>query len=1255
LTDAQWEECLEARRIAATAGLDLTLREIAVRKGFLSKDRVKTLGSSGPRKGRLPRIPGLAFEALVGRGAMGSVYRARQTALGRTVAVKLIASRFARSRRYVRRFMREARLAARLDHPNVVRVFLAGRAGERCYLVMEYVEGKPLSRLLKVRGPLPEDRAMAVVAQVAGALAQAHRVGILHRDIKPANILLTEEGTARLADLGLAKDLSDGDDLDEAGTTVGTASYMAPEQCRGDRLDARSDVYSLGATLYHMLAGRAPFAGRDRREIMRCQVEEPLPPLDEFNPNVSPRVVAILERMVAKNPAERYPSMEALLLDVNDYLRTTGSAADAGGHASRAPARPTWRRIRWGRVAIYLLATAALVVALVLYGPFRPSPADLLADAERLAAERERDRAAEAFGDLQRRFPDTPEGRRAAERLAELAREVQADEVFRAARAFQAQGQYRRALEACRRLATRFEDTRSAEKARRLAESVRASASRQSLERARTALQRKRWEECLAALTEAREFGASGDAVAVIESEALHGLWLSHARLALAAGRKAEALDFFRRALRKKPDPALAGKVEKLVVEVAARDLLDTLIPRIEKATPGSWAWTPAMLDRLRPAAAVIWGVVNSPKAAAIRCSHTRPELLLALSLMGDKRAPERLREMVTGKTDPHFVAEGEPEGRYAALALARAGAAHMPWLAAQLVKDDADVARWSAFALARLGRHAADVLLRQARAEDPDRARMCLEALGTMGDAGAGALTVMLDDPRPPRRERARDLLLAMGAKAVRGVLDAVPLLGKEGWKLALDVLSTVGGGALDQLVEARVRSGGKQRIIVSQAVGRIGAAAVPGLLGVVRRGPPEAQKAALDLLHGLGGRVVPPLLAVAAEKEPFPEAVRRALEALGERAIPGLMDAFDDADPKVRSTAERALLALGDRGLAALRDLATASRRRPEDRLRALDVLARRRTAAVPSLLALMGAEDERVAREAEKRLRALGPDAVPALRDALHNASWRVRHRALTLYWEAAGTAALPQVEAMLRDRSETVRLTAVDLVSRHGKEESVSRLVPLLNDKSSSVRGAVVAALARMGGAKAVEALVGTLASRKPLPGANLKQVIAGFGQEALPALRRALWSRSFRARRDVLDVLALIGGAPAIDLLIWTLDDKDLDLRLRAVEHLSALGGYRAVTALAKRTSDGQIPMRRAAVEALGEMGDRRVVPDIADRLRRDAAVSVRLEAVKALAKLGGVEARAALATAAQNDANETVRRAAALALRRLNR
>lgn len=258
----------------------------------------------------------------IGRGSMGEVYLADQLSLSRRVAVKILAPGLTSSPDQVRRFRAEIHGLARLQHPNIVSAFYAGACGDVHYLAMTYVDGENLHAYSERRGPLPEDEALSVVYNVALALRYAwEEHGFIHRDIKPANIMIDGNGQVKLTDLGISKFVYEETSATYGHRIFGTPHYMSPEQARGELdLDFRSDMYSLGATLYHLLAGHPPFDGLEVDQIIHCQIRERPTPVRWIRPDLSDACGALLDRLLSKHAGDRFDSWDALLHAVTEAL-----------------------------------------------------------------------------------------------------------------------------------------------------------------------------------------------------------------------------------------------------------------------------------------------------------------------------------------------------------------------------------------------------------------------------------------------------------------------------------------------------------------------------------------------------------------------------------------------------------------------------------------------------------------------------------------------------------------------------------------------------------------------------------------------------------------------------------------------------------------------------------------------------------------------------------------------------------------------
>jgi len=245
----------------------------------------------------------------LGRGGMATVYAAHDIALDRRVAIKVIAPSLGASPALVERFRREARTAASLSHPNIIPIYSVRHADRLLYFVMKHVDGRPLDSILRETGALPVPTVQAILGQVAGAVGYAHRHGVVHRDIKPGNILIDDEGWCVVTDFGIAK-VAESEGLTTSGMMVGTPAYMSPEQCLSNNISGASDQYALGVVAYEMLTGRLPFPGTSMMSVMYAHVHVPVPAIEELRTECPPELAGAVMRMLAKEPDERWPSIE---------------------------------------------------------------------------------------------------------------------------------------------------------------------------------------------------------------------------------------------------------------------------------------------------------------------------------------------------------------------------------------------------------------------------------------------------------------------------------------------------------------------------------------------------------------------------------------------------------------------------------------------------------------------------------------------------------------------------------------------------------------------------------------------------------------------------------------------------------------------------------------------------------------------------------------------------------------------------------
>jgi protein kinase-like protein len=315
-----------------------------------SEPAVTERRAAGPPPGEPgSRIGRYTIESTLGQGSMGKVYLAQDPVIGRKVALKVITIRpdlsDAEAGQYRERFLREAQAAGALIHPNIVAVHDVGQdpATRSPYIVMEHVPGQDLKKVIVSRAPLSGPQAIGIVLQVAGALDYAHKSGIVHRDIKPANVLVTGQGRVKITDFGVAR--LPGSDLTRSDQFVGSPGFMSPEQLKGGQVDGRSDLFALGVILYQLLTGKAPFEGESVSEVLYRISTQPAEPPSETHADVSPDFDPILEKALAKDPAQRYQSGQDLIEALSPLARaeepeagteevTTGDAGDGAVAAS---------------------------------------------------------------------------------------------------------------------------------------------------------------------------------------------------------------------------------------------------------------------------------------------------------------------------------------------------------------------------------------------------------------------------------------------------------------------------------------------------------------------------------------------------------------------------------------------------------------------------------------------------------------------------------------------------------------------------------------------------------------------------------------------------------------------------------------------------------------------------------------------------------------------------------------------------------
>jgi len=332
----QIEAARAAEAESAKKGIHLSLGEVLVQQGILTQALRENIEKQLQAQQTKQLGPYKLIKKL-GEGGMGAVYLAEDTSVGGKVAVKVLAKKYSEQGEFLTRFLREAQATGKLNHANIVTAYNVGEDAGTHYYAMEYCDGDTLDRILKREEYLPWDKAIAVTIQVARGLKHAHEQGIIHRDIKPANVFICrplapggegdggegdvfgEAFVAKILDLGLSKNIGSSEQsyLTQTGTALGTPHYMSPEQARGDKgIDGRTDIYSLGATLYNLVTGQTPFSGMSAGVVMMKHLSEQLPNPQDMNADIPDGVVQIIQKMMAKAPADRYANCAELLADL---------------------------------------------------------------------------------------------------------------------------------------------------------------------------------------------------------------------------------------------------------------------------------------------------------------------------------------------------------------------------------------------------------------------------------------------------------------------------------------------------------------------------------------------------------------------------------------------------------------------------------------------------------------------------------------------------------------------------------------------------------------------------------------------------------------------------------------------------------------------------------------------------------------------------------------------------------------------------
>lgn len=321
-TQAEIDQCKALQERMARKDEHKPLMQIMVDAHVLTPNQAKRLLADSGAGNKVKEPPGYKVISPIGQGSMGMVYKAKQVSMDRTVALKILLRQLAMNKEFIERFHREARIAAKLSHNNVVQAIDSGEFSGHHFFVMEFVDGTNIKQELDKGKVYDEKEALRITLQVAEALDHAHQKGLIHRDVKPENIMLMGDGTAKLADLGLAR-LTEDETLAQAekGIAIGTPYYISPEQIRGAvDVDIRADIYSLGASLYHIVTGQVPFPGKTPTEVMQKHLRSKLVPPDHLNTRLTSGVGEIVETMMQKDRAKRYNFPQDLIIDLKAVM-----------------------------------------------------------------------------------------------------------------------------------------------------------------------------------------------------------------------------------------------------------------------------------------------------------------------------------------------------------------------------------------------------------------------------------------------------------------------------------------------------------------------------------------------------------------------------------------------------------------------------------------------------------------------------------------------------------------------------------------------------------------------------------------------------------------------------------------------------------------------------------------------------------------------------------------------------------------------
>ena len=383
VTRKQLEDTTHTYQQARKLGLKTTLLKVLEDKGLIDEKAAAEVRTELEIRGVRPKLGEYELIEKLGEGGMGTVFKAKHPRLNSVVALKILLPEIAGDPVLVQRLEREARLAARLQEADIVHVLDVQQVEGQHFIVMEYVEGESLEARLAREGRLPEEEALRITRDVARALSIAHQNNIIHRDMKPSNILLTRSGKVKVGDFGLSKDTAASEkSLTQSGASLGSPLYIAPEQVLDTkRVDKRADIYSLGATLFHMVTGASPFSATSTYEMMLKHIMDPLQDPRDTNPGLSRETSGLIRRMMEKNPAKRIQSCEEVAFEAEhirkrrQMLALQAAPVMVQRRQARRKGRRLWIPIAAGIAALAILATAAVfLLADDSKPPAKPTP-----------------------------------------------------------------------------------------------------------------------------------------------------------------------------------------------------------------------------------------------------------------------------------------------------------------------------------------------------------------------------------------------------------------------------------------------------------------------------------------------------------------------------------------------------------------------------------------------------------------------------------------------------------------------------------------------------------------------------------------------------------------------------------------------------------------------------------------------------------------------------------------------------------------